>query len=192
MKISVNQKLVCVSKTLLLISRVLLGLLIFIALVPWIFPTSDFNYFIVSLYSFAHLIDAHDVPYFFQHISLLSRCLAIVGSLVSLFPLLMGTIILIKLAKNYIQGQVFNLFNAKSYRKLGWIYLLSALFLQPLAQVFFSLSISFIHEHIGKRFIAISIDVNTLTQIFFAMVLVIIGHVMQLAQRMQAEQDLTI
>jgi hypothetical protein len=191
MKTSVNQQLVGVSKTLLVISRALLGVLIFIMLAPWIFPKSAFSW-ITSLYSFAHLIDAKDLPYFFEHISLLSQFLGVLGSFISLFPLLMGAVILIKLAKNYIRGEVFNLFNARAYRRLGWLYLLSAVFLQPLAQVCFSLSISFIHEHIGQKFIAISIDANTLTQIFFAMVLIIIGHVMQLAQNMQEEQALTI
>ncbi len=56
----------------------------------------------------------------------------------------------------------------------------------------FSLSISFIHDHLGKRFIAINMDVNTMTQIFFALVLVVIGHVMQLAQKINEEQELTV
>ena len=186
-----NQKLIFVSKALLITSRALLGLLAFIAIAPWIFPKTSLTY-LSSLYSFSHLIEAKNTTYFFEHISLLSQFLAILGSFISLSPLLIGVIILIKLAKNYIEGRIFNLCNAKAYHQLGWVYLFSALFLQPLAQVLFSLSISFIHEHIGQRFIAINVDINTLTHIFFAMILIIIGYVMQLAEKMQKEQALTI
>lgn len=185
-------KLISVSRRTLIILRMLFVLLIFMAIIPWLFPMSSLSYFLISLYSFIHLIEPTQYEYVFQHLSPLSQILGIAGSFVSLSPLLIGIFIMMKLSKNYIQGHVFNLYNAKAYRKLGWIYLLSALLLQPLAQVFFSLSISFIHHHLGQRFIAISIDVNTITQIFFALVLVVIGHVMQLAQKINEEQELTV
>lgn len=183
-------KLMTVSRKTLFILRVLFGLLMVMAIIPWLFPASNLSHFLISLYSFSHLIKNYE--YFSYHISFLSQILGIAGSFVSLSPLLIGVFIMMKLSKNYIQGKVFNLYNAKAYRKLGWIYLLSAFLLQPLAQVLFSLSISFIHHHLGQRFIAISIDVNMITQIFFALVLVVIGHVMQLAQKINEEQELTV
>ena len=140
-----QNKLVSVSRRTLAILRVLFALLIFMAIIPWLFPVSALGRFLTSLYSFSHLISyEQNYEYFSQHMSFSSQILGIAGSFVSLSPLLIGVFIMMKLSKNYIQGQVFNLYNAKAYRKLGWIYLLSALLLQPLAQVLFSLSISFI------------------------------------------------
>lgn len=187
-----QNKLISVSRTTLTLLRVLFALLIFMTIIPWVFPTSSMGRFLISLYSIIHLMEPQNVDYFLQHISVLSWFFGVTGSFVSLCPLLIGVFIMMKLSKNYMSGHVFNLFNAKAYRNLGWIYLLSALLLQPLAQVFFSLSISFIHHHLGQRFITISIDVNNLSQIFFALVLVLIGHVMQLAQKINEEQELTV
>jgi len=188
-----QNKLILISRRTLIILRVLFALLIFMAIIPWLFPASNLGRFLTSLYSFSHLIShEQNYEYFCQHLSALSQILGVAGSFVSLSPLLIGVFIMMKLSKNYIQGEVFNFYNAKAYQKLGWIYLFSALLLQPLAQVLFSLSISFIHHHLGQKFIAISIDVNTIAQIFFALVLVVIGHVMQLAQKINEEQELTV
>ena len=99
--------------------------------------------------------------------------------------------IMIKLSKRYATGKVFTLDNAKSYSRLGLIYLLSALLLQPLSDMFFSLCVT-INNPIGQRMISFGINVNNLTAIFFALVLIVIGQVMKLGHKISEEQELTV
>lgn len=193
MKPSTAQSLKSSCKKMLVILRILFVMLIFTAIIPWAFPKSALGNFLMSLLSITKFIDGpQNFNYFFNNLSSLSILLGVAGSIVNLSPLFIGVWIMMKLTKNYMMERVFNFSNAKSYRNLGIVYLLSALLLQPLAQILFSLSVSFINNHIGKRFIALSVDVNTITEIFFAIVLIVIGHVMQLGQKIKEEQELTI
>lgn len=187
-----NQKLISTSRNMLLILRILLVVFILIAIIPWVFPTSNIGGLFMNWYSVASLIQPKDFEHFLCNLSLLSCIFGMLGSVTSLLPLIIGTLIMMKVTKNYIKGEVFNLFNTKSYRNLGVIYLLSALLLQPLAQIFFSLSISFIHNPIGKKFIAVGFDINNLTAIFFAILLIVIGQVMKLGQQINEEHALTV
>ena len=93
-----------------------------------------------------------------------------------------------KFTKSYVVGDVFNYANAKSYSVLGVIYLLSAVFLQPISDILFSLCVS-LNNPVGQRFIGISFTVSNLTAIFFAILLIIIGRVMQLAQKINDDQE---
>ncbi len=192
MKPSTSQTLSSSSKKMIFILRALFALLLVTAITPWIFPKSALGGFMLSMFSITKFLESQNVDYFFNNLSVISRILGFLGSIISLLPLFIGVLIMMKLAKNYIAECVFSASNAKSYRNLGVIYLLSALLLQPLAQVLFSLSISFINNHLGQRFIALNIDINTITEIFFAIVLIVIGHVMQLGQKMKEEQELTV
>lgn len=187
-----NQKLISTSIRILLTLRVLLVVLLLMAIIPWIIPTSIVGSFLIQWYSIMNLIEPKYFDHFLNNLSLLSRVFGIIGSFISLLPLIIGTFIMIKVSKNYIIGDVFSFFNTKSYRNLGILYLLSALLLQPLALVLFSLSVSFIHNPIGKKFIAVGININNLTAIFFAVVLIVIGQVMKLGQQINEEQALTV
>lgn len=198
-----QQRLISTSKYVLIICRILFILLILMAIIPWLFPNSRVGGFLLTLTEFPRSVWSNHIPHmpseynetivhdFMLHISLTSRILGFVGMLVSLLPLLIGTKIMIRLAKNYAIGDVFNRENAKSYSKLGFVYLLSALILQPLSQIFFSLSTS-INNPVGQRVIAFSIDVSNLTAIFFAIMLVVIGQVMQFGHNINEERSLTI
>lgn len=198
-----NKKLILTSKTMLFIFRIIFVLLVLMAVIPWIEPSSDIGKFITTLTGFPNIIEHNYLSQysgqdknklfddFMLHISPLSRILGFIGMIIALLPLLVGTKIMISLAKNYSNGNVFNLTNAKSYSYLGIIYLLSALLLQPLSQAFFSVSAS-INNPVGHRVIAFGIDINNLTAIFFAIILIVIGQVMKLGQKIIEEQELTI
>ena len=148
MKQSASQVLTASSKKMLFILRVLFALLIVTAIIPWIFPKSALGDFLLSMLSIMNFIDgSQNFDYFLNNLSAISKVLGFLGSIVNLLPVYLGILIMMKLSKNYIAGKIFSISNAKSYRNLGVIYLLSALLLQPLAQVLFSLSISFINHH---------------------------------------------
>ncbi len=188
-----NQKLISTSKTIRLILRILLVLLVLMAILPWVFPTSDVGKFLLSLQGFPAVMNAshRNIDEFMLSISFLSRICGFVGSFLTLLPLLLGTIIMLKLAKNYVGGKIFNLSNAKSYSQLGIIYLVSAIFLQPVYQMLFYLCAT-INNPVGKRVIAFGLGIESLTAIFFAIVLIVIGQVMKLGQKISEEQELTV
>lgn len=188
-----NQKLITTSKTIHIILQILFILLILMIIIPWIFPTTQVGNFLLSLQGFHSAIQsAHkDIKEFMASLTLTSRFFGVLGSLVATLPLLLSTLIMLKLSANYIKGNVFNLSNAKLYQKLGIIYLISAVFLQPIYQMLFCLCVT-ITNPVGKRFIAFSIDISNLNAIFFALVLIVIGQVMKLGHKISQEQELTV
>ncbi len=187
-------KLIKTSTTMLLALRILFFLIILMAIVPWLAPTTAIGKFLLSMQGgFPSLIDRthKNVDDFMTTLTLLSRASGFIASALSLTPLLLGTLIMLKLSKNYISGRVFNLENAKSYRQLGVIYLVSAILLQPLSDIFFSICVT-INNPVGQRFIAFSINTINLTAIFFAIILIVIGQVMKYGQKISEEQELTV
>ena len=188
-----NQKLVSASKAMLLIFRILLVILILMAIIPWVAPTSELGKFLLSLQGFPAIMNANhkDIDSFMLTLTPLSRLFGFIGSVITLLPLLLGTVIMLKLSKNYINGNIFSLDNAKSYSQLGIIYFVSALLLQPIYQMFFYLCAT-INNPAGQRIIAFSIGIDSLTAIFFAIILIVIGHVMKLGQKISEDQELTI
>lgn len=188
-----NQKLISTSKTMLLVLRILLMLLILMAIIPWIAPTTAFGKFLLSLQGFPAIMNANhkNIDEFMLTLTPLSRFFGFIGSVITLLPLFLGTMIMLKLSKNYISGKIFNLDNAKSYIQLGIVYFVSALLLQPIYQMFFYLCAT-INNPAGQRVIAFGIGVDSLTAIFFAIVLIVIGQVMKLGQKISEEQELTV
>jgi len=178
---------------MLLILRILFVLLILMAIIPWIAPTTGIGKFLLSFQGFPAIMNANhkNIDEFMSSITLLSRTFGFIGSILALLPLLLGTMIMFKISKNYINGKVFNLSNAKSYSQLGVIYLISALFLQPVYQIFFS-ACATINNPAGQKVIAFGIDVNNLTAIFFAIILIAIGQATKLGQKISEEQELTV
>ncbi len=195
----INLKLISTSKTMLHILRILFVVLTIIALIPWIAPTSTLGNVLMSMFDIQlfngaklhHLSDNGLSNGAFYNFNLLSRYLGFMGSIISMLPLFIGTVIMMHLSKNYASGKIFTISNAKSYSVLGIIYLSSAILLNPLSQLFFSLAVS-INNPVGQRFIAFSFNVSNLTAIFFAMVLIMIGQVMKLGQKIHEVQELTI
>ncbi len=160
---------------------------------PWLVPASNVGKFLLSLQGFNDVINQMQQPIdqVMLNLTWLSRSFGVMGSLVALSPLLIACLIMRKLVQNYAQGYVFNLTNAKAYRQLGWIYLVNALFFQPLYQILFSLCIT-LNNPAGHRVISFSIGLQSLTAIFFSLVLIMLGQVMKLAQQIDEEQQLTI
>lgn len=187
---AINQKLISTSKIMLLILRILFILLILMSIIPWIVPNSEVGKTLYSIYGMSNYMISKNFDEV-TNFTLQSRLLGFFGSIFSLFPLFVGVIIMIRLFKNYALNNIFSIQNAKLYSNLGIIYLLSALLLEPLSQILLSLSVSLNHP-VGQRFIAISMTVNNLTAIFFAIMLIFIGQVMKLGQKISEEQELTI
>ncbi len=188
-----EQKLISIGKTMLLILRTLFSILILMVIFPWMFPNSGVGKFMLSIQNFNNFIDAahKNIDSFMLNLTPLSGLFGFIGSIITELPLLLGSLIMIKVAKNYKNGQIFTLSNAKCYRLLGIIYLLEALLLKPLSEIFFYLCVT-INNPVGHRMIGFSFTIDNLTSIFLAIILIAIGHVMVLGQKINEEQSLTV
>lgn len=185
-----NKKVLTTNTWTLSFLRVFFVLLILLTIIPWVVPMTQVGAFLFGMYGVPHfatqnfdLVVAHFTPF--------TRFLGFIGSIISVLPLFISTLILMRLSKNYSKGVVFNLYNTKSYRKLGILYLFSALLLQPLSQVFFSLCAT-LNNPTGQRTISITCDVSNLTAICFAIILIMMGKVMKWGQQLSEEQELTV
>lgn len=172
---------------------VLLIVLVVMAILPWLIPTSKIGGFILSMYGIPNYLPGDhqafgDPMYAFKGIT---RLLGIVGSSISLLPSLLATRVMLKVCQHYSLNNIFSADNAHAYSKLGLLYLLSALVLQPISQMFFSYAIS-TDNPLGHHYISFGVDISNLSAIFFSILLIIIGQVMKLGHRMAQEQELTI
>lgn len=188
-----NQKLISISKTMLISLRIFSIIVILMAVVPWLFPTTGVAKFLLSLQGFNAVINAShkNIDEVMLTMTSLSKVLGFIGSTITLLPLFIGTVIMMKVSENYINGKEFTMHNAKAYRLFGFIFLVDAILLQPLYQMLFYACVT-INNPVGQRVIAFTYEIKSLTAIFFALILILIGHVMMLGQKITEEQALTI
>jgi hypothetical protein len=191
-----NHQVVRFGKKITLTFRILLALVILImgiAALPWLFPTNDLASTIIPMeevFTYIKLYH-HDLGSFLATLSPLGRICGLVGSELRILPLLLGTLLMTKLAHNYANGKVFNLANAQAYSYLGKVYLINALLLQPISQMLFYLCGS-LNNPAGQRVIGVGVELSNISAIFFATILIIIAKVMRLAHSINEEQQLTV
>lgn len=121
----------------------------------------------------------------------LAKSIGLLTSLLCTVPTWLGLFFLRAAFKNYIRGQIFVFENAKSYQKLGWLFFLSALLIQPLAGLGMTL-VATLSNPPGHRYITLSFGTPNLETIFCGIILIIISWVMLEGHRLQSEQELTI
>lgn len=171
----------------------LLVVLVIMAVLPWLIPTSKIGGFILSMYGVPNYLPSNhqvfgDPMYAFKAIT---RLLGIIGSSICLLPSFLATIVMLKVCKHYSLNNIFSAENANAYSKLGLLYLLSALVLQPMSQMFFSYAIS-TDNSLGHHYVSFGVDISNISAIFFSILLIIVGQVMKLGHRMAQEQELII
>lgn len=184
-----DQKLILLSKRSNIVSQILFILIIVISVLPWFIPNTVFGDCLLGIFGVQNF---NNTKYNFADIvnsfTALNRVLGIIGAFISSLPLLIGTLMVIKLTRNYISGKIFNYENAKLYKMLGIIYLSYAFFIRPLSEMIFSLCVS-LNNPVGQRYIGFSFKIDNLTAMFFAIVLILIGQVMILGQKIKEEQE---
>ena len=166
------------------------------AVIPWLFPTSNLGYILLTLTPKASTLSFYNnnnLTDFLSSMTITTRILGFLGSTLSLFPMLVGSLIMLRLTKNYIRKEVFSLKNAVSYTQLGIVFLLSALLLAPASDALISLAAT-LHYPSGHHQHVISVSFTTLnlSEIFLSIIFIILGHVMKLGHKISEEQELTV
>lgn len=185
-----DQKLVSLSKTMRIFFQICFLFVIALAILPWLLPTNKLCGFLLTVFPRIPSL-THAYYTTFSSISILGRLLGLIGMILGLFSLLAGSLIMLRLTKNYIRKEVFNLKNAASYTQLGIVLLLSALLFSQLSDAFISLAAT-IDNPVGHRTISIGFGSPNLTEIFFSIIFIILGHVMKLGHKISEEQALTV
>ena len=121
----------------------------------------------------------------------LTKSIGILTSVLCTVPTWLGLFFLRVAFNNYKQGQIFVFENAKAYQKLGWLFFLNALLIQPLAGLGMTL-VATLSNPPGHRYITLTFGTPNLETIFCGVILIIISWVMIEGHRLQSEQELTI
>ncbi len=121
----------------------------------------------------------------------LTKSIGVLTSVACTVPTWLGLFFLRAAFRNYTQGQIFVFENAMSYQKLGWLFFLSALLIQPLGGLGMIL-VATLSNPPGHRYISLSFGTPNLESIFCGVILIIISWVMIEGHRLQSEQELTV
>ncbi|TXI92414.1 MAG: DUF2975 domain-containing protein [Neisseriales bacterium] len=179
-------KLATISKRVQLILKIIFILLLFFISYSWLFPQSSFSHAVLGPSLGGYATESQ-----IDQFQLNNQLIGFTGSFLGLLPLFIGLRWLIKLFTNYARGEIFTVINVKSYSRLGYLCLLSALLFQPLSQMILAIAVS-INYPKGHRFIAFSFDNTNLTAIIVGICLIVIAYVMQIGHELQEEQKLTV
>lgn len=182
-----DKQLKKLSTALLWIIRVLMIILPLMDILVWLFPHNQFSLNAVI----APALSDHFNDKNFASLQINNQLLGMSGSLVALLPLWLGFLWLARLFKNYAQGTIFTLENARIYGKLGWLCIISALIIQPLTDSLYSVAAT-INNPPGQRIIAFGFTNTNFTAIICGIFLIIVARVMVIGHHISEEQQLTI
>lgn len=121
----------------------------------------------------------------------LTKVIGFLASLVGLLPILLGLFVLRPVFRNYGKGEIFNIFNARHYKYLGWLFFLDALITKPLSSMLMVLAITLTYPP-GHRYIQIGFGTPTLGSLFCGVLVLVISWVMLEASKLQEEQQFVI
>jgi len=172
------------------------GLLVFFPLfylTLWIFVDASL---VKSLISENMLLDPVSTPEEVINLStvkwsLPTKAVGLLASLVEVFPFLMGLFILKLIFRNYSNGQIFTLSNARYYRYLGYLFFLEALIVTPLSETLMVLAAT-LNNGVGHRYFQVQIGTPALKSLFCGVLILVISWIMVEACKLQDDQQLTI
>jgi hypothetical protein len=111
----------------------------------------------------------------------LTKIIGFMASFVGVLPILLGLFVLKYVFRNYKKGEIFNIFNARHYTYLGWLFFLDALIAKPLSTY-----------PPGHRWIQIGYGTPTLGVLFCGVLVIVISWVMVEGYKLQEEQKLVV
>jgi hypothetical protein len=117
----------------------------------------------------------------------LPRFLGLTANLVGLLPILLGLLVLKPVFRNYTKGEIFNAYNARHYKYLGWLFFLDAIITKPLSDMLMILAVTLMNPP-GHRFISVSFGTVNIEALFCGLLILVISWVMLEGYKLQEEQ----
>lgn len=121
----------------------------------------------------------------------LTKFIGFMGSLVGVLPILLGLFVLKTVFQNYKKGEIFNIFNARHYKYLGWLFFLDAIIAKPLSGMLMVLAVTLTHPP-GHHWIQIGYGTPSLEALFCGVLVIVISWVMVEGYKLQEEQKFVI
>ncbi|EKE09716.1 MAG: hypothetical protein ACD_16C00118G0010 [uncultured bacterium] len=121
----------------------------------------------------------------------LSKFTSFMAILIGLLPLLAGLFVLKAVFRNYQKGEIFNAYNARHYRYLGWIFFLDAFIAEPLSHALMVLAVTLSNPP-GHRIISITFGSPNIEALFCGILVIVISWIMVEGYKLQEEQKLII
>jgi len=120
-----------------------------------------------------------------------TKFLYLCSTILAYIPFVLILFALKSIFKNYQKSEVFSVTNAINYRRLGWLFLLKAIIIEPISDTITTVAIA-LNNPPGQRYISLSFDNTNLDDLFFGALVIVISWVMLEASKLQEEQELTI
>ncbi len=124
-------------------------------------------------------------------LSFAAKMVALFGNLLGAAPYIFGYILLHRLFSNYSQGRIFTALNPVIYKKLGRLTLLNGILIIPLKEGLMVMAATLTYPP-GHRYITLSFGTPNLEVILCGLLIIVIALVMQEAQALQEENQLTV
>lgn len=119
------------------------------------------------------------------------KLLAFSADMINALPFLISLFCLKSLFCNYKSGEIFTVKNAILYRKLGVLYLIDGLLIQPLSHALLVLAVT-LSNPAGHRYLSISFGTPNLSSLFYGTLVIIISWVMLEASKISDENKFTV
>lgn len=185
-----------VSSYLLIVFNILLIALPLLVFIQWFFmevKTSDVSPFI-NFFGLLErtvptpegIVNLSTIPW-----TPLLKFLGFSADILNLIPLILSLFVLKFIFKNYQKGEVFSTANAMQYRRLGWLFVLNALFIKSLSNTFLVLAVTLTNPP-GHRYITVSFGTPNMTALFCGILVIVISWVMLEASKLHDDQQFTI
>ncbi len=121
----------------------------------------------------------------------LPRFTGLMASLVGLLPILLGLIVLKPVFRNYKTAEIFNAYNARHYKYLGWLFFLDALLTKPLSGMLMVLSVTLSNPP-GHRFVQIGFGTPNMEELLCGVLVIVISWVMVEGYKLQEDQKFIV
>lgn len=119
----------------------------------------------------------------------------LLGFLISLLPLIVNLFVLyflIKLFRLYEQGEIFTMNNVRYIRNIGYALLIGQL-INPVYQALISMAMTWNNPpHQGLRIISISLDGTNIGIILMSLLIILISWIMLEGYKLKEEQQFTV
>lgn len=124
-------------------------------------------------------------------LNLTAKMVALFGNLLGSSPYILAYTLLHKLFNNYSQRKIFIPSNTQIYKKLGWLAFLNGILFIPITQTLMVLAATLSNPP-GHRYITLGFGTPSLEAILCGLLIIVIALVMQEAQALQDENQLTV
>lgn len=120
-----------------------------------------------------------------------TKLMGLTSELIGLLPFFISLFVLKSIFKNYQHDKIFTIDNARSYKQLGWLFLVHACLAKPLSELLL-VGATTLSNPPGKRYLSFGFGTPNIESVFCGSMMLVISWVMLEASKLQDEQTLTI